>query len=90
MTEQELYDALSARCEFQGNIGYFNEWIDLLIELHEKLVELDPDYTIFQVKNKFGGLRFYFTPSENCSNANADKMCKLVDDAEARSFDLVK
>ena len=34
-------------------------WFHLLADLHEKLFHLDPNYTIFQIKEKFGGLRFY-------------------------------
>ena len=34
-------------------------WDNLLSELHELLVVLSPDYRLYQVKEKFGQLRFY-------------------------------
>ncbi len=34
-------------------------WVNLVLELDEDLAELIPDYTISQVKEKFGALRFY-------------------------------
>lgn len=38
-------------------------WHALIDELHEKLLEVDPDYKIHQVKEKFGGLRYYISSS---------------------------
>lgn len=35
------------------------EWYPNIIELDMKLSRLHPDYTILQIKEKFGGLRFY-------------------------------
>ena len=40
-------------------------WYPLLVELDEQLRQLLPDYEIHQVKEKFGGLRFYWGSSEN-------------------------
>jgi hypothetical protein len=34
-------------------------WFPLVFELNRKLSKLDPAYTIFQIKEKFAGLRFY-------------------------------
>lgn len=39
-------------------------WDGLLYDLHDKLVAVDPNYTLFQVKEKFGGLRFYYSASD--------------------------
>jgi predicted phosphodiesterase len=38
-------------------------WDGLVIQLNDALAALDPGYTIDQVKQKFGGLRYYATPS---------------------------
>lgn len=35
-------------------------WFRILAQLNVKLSMLDPDYRIFQVKEKFGTLRFYY------------------------------
>lgn len=34
-------------------------WFPLIVELHEQLLELDPNYVVRQVKEKFGSLRYY-------------------------------
>jgi hypothetical protein len=36
-------------------------WYQLILDTHNKIVELDPNYTIQQIKEKYGGLRFYHT-----------------------------
>lgn len=38
-------------------------WKDIIDRTHEKLKYIDPDYTIAQIKEKFGGLRYYFDSS---------------------------
>jgi hypothetical protein len=39
-------------------------WYPLLVELDEQLRALLPNYVIQQVKEKFGGLRYYWEPDE--------------------------
>jgi RNA polymerase-binding transcription factor DksA len=39
-------------------------WYPLLVELDEQLRALLPNYVIHQVKEKFGGLRYYWDPGE--------------------------
>ena len=34
-------------------------WYPLIIETDQRLAALDPDYEVHQVKEKFGGLRYY-------------------------------
>jgi hypothetical protein len=57
-------------------------WQNLIKELDEKMSELDPNYTIEQIKEKFGGLRYYFYSDSD----NADKMYDLEDEYEEKSF----
>ena len=38
-----------------------NGWSDLILELHEKLLAIDPNYIILQIKEKFGYLRYYYS-----------------------------
>ena len=62
--------------------GVGRGWLPLVQELHEKLVKADPDYTIGQIKEKFGYLRFYahgnFTEEED----------KLIREAEHKSGEI--
>ena len=57
-------------------------WCDLIYELHNKIVEIDPNYKILQIKEKFGRLRFYF--SSQLSD-QWDTLHNLVDEYEAKS-----
>lgn len=36
-------------------------WKDIIERTHEKLKYVDPDYKISQIKEKFGGLRYYYS-----------------------------
>ncbi|QKT12162.1 hypothetical protein [Rhodococcus sp. W8901] len=55
-------------------------WYPIIVRLDEDLAALDPDYQVHQVKEKFGGLKYYFrTEQDELRKA----MCALVDAAEA-------
>lgn len=34
-------------------------WLSIIVDLDQKLAEIDPGYEIHQIKEKFGGLRYY-------------------------------
>lgn len=64
-----------------------NGWYHLLDKLMDKLVEIDTEkeLVIFQVKEKFAGLRFYIETYPN----DEDKIAAIkvaIDDAEEKSF----
>lgn len=40
-------------------------WSNILMDLHQQLVEVDPDYDVGQIKEKFGGLRVYLDSGWN-------------------------
>lgn len=85
MTFDEVYDELDQVPECP------KQWYPIIVECHRKLLELDPHYTVDQVKEKFGGLRYYFSMSDENNgftdspyNANLyDEMSKVVDWAES-------
>ena len=60
-------------------------WDQLLLELDARISETDPDYTIFQAKEKFGTLRFYFSASDGAAPGSSDKMRDLIVYAEDKS-----
>lgn len=60
-------------------------WYPIIAELDETLGQLDPDYTVQQVKEKFGGLRYYYTPSGPLGDEVGAKMAACVRTAEARA-----
>jgi hypothetical protein len=64
-------------------IGCSRGWYPLIVRLDAQLAALDPEYTVHQVKEKFGGLRFYIG-----SEADPDvqeEMRALIDEAERAS-----
>lgn len=60
-------------------------WYPLVIQLDAKLAEIDPDYTLAQVKEKFGGLRYY-VDTVNASDDDLERFRELVREAEAASY----
>lgn len=58
-------------------------WHGLLVELHEQIVELDPEYELAQVKEKFGGLRVYLSSDPECAHYGAIQ--DLIEVAEKKA-----
>jgi len=54
-------------------------WFQIIDDLSKKITELDPDVQAAQVKEKFGGLRFYI-------DGGSDKVHKLIEEAEEESY----
>lgn len=52
-------------------------WDDLILELDTVIASYDPDYTLAQVKEKFGTLRFYYDLSD-MDNPNAGEIARIV------------
>ena len=61
-------------------------WYGIVLNCDKELSELDPDYRVHQIKEKFGGLRYYFRHSDECSLDTLDKMNQVVQKYEAESF----
>ena len=56
------WDALNTTLPWEGGVGCIEVnrgWVGLIAELHDDLSTIYPDYEVLQVKEKFGGLRFY-------------------------------
>jgi hypothetical protein len=64
--------------------SYFFEcdagWYSIIKDLIEKLIEIGWDKQVMQVKEKFGGLRFY-------ANSLPEGGSELIRDAENKSFE---
>jgi len=55
-------------------------WFNLIWDLCEKIEPLvDKDFNVFQVKEKFGGLRFYVS-------STTDEVFNLIEEAEGKSY----
>ena len=51
--------------EYWKTIDVDEGWYQLIVDCDKELTAIDPNYQIFQVKQKFGGLRYYFHPSQS-------------------------
>ena len=67
---------------YKNDVG--QGWQSLIDILDRQLTILDPDYKILQVKEKFGGLRYYINTSDDCTNT--DRMYAIIDTIESLSF----
>ena len=69
--------------DFVPNFWIGPGWISTVFDLHQELVKLDPNYIIYQIKEKFGALRFYAEPVDSI---NAESFNLLIADAETKSM----
>lgn len=46
--------------DYGNDSKYLTGWQDLLMQADALIAFVDPDYTITQIKEKFGGLRYYY------------------------------
>lgn len=60
-------------------------WSKLIDETHRKMLYLDPDYRVAQIKEKYGTLRYYFFASEEVDGLVVSIMCDVEYEAEQRS-----
>jgi hypothetical protein len=60
-------------------------WFTIIDELTDKIAELDTkkEIKIFQIKEKFGGLRYYL---DSCPEELYAQVNNLIDDAEEKSY----
>lgn len=65
---------------------YSNGWDDLVNTLVADLYALDPNLEIQQIKEKFGGLRAYISPSPDLADEPNEKFYRLIEEAEERSY----
>lgn len=61
-------------------------WYQLVVSCDAELTLLDEGYLILQIKEKFGGLRFYMEPKESTKDDVREKMQEIVDGYEAMSL----
>ena len=51
--------------EYWKSIDVDEGWYQIVVDCDKELTAIDPHYQIFQIKEKFGGLRYYFQPSQS-------------------------
>jgi hypothetical protein len=89
MSDTKFPDQIQERIDAGRNCGSWigNGWMDLVVQLDEQVAQLDPDYVIDQVKEKFGGLRYYISISEGVDQETCEKIWSIIHEVEDKSFD---
>lgn len=60
-------------------------WYPIVVELDEQLSRIAPDYAVHQVKEKFGGLRYYYSLNQGQAEegderaARAERLSRLAE-----------
>ena len=69
-----------------GYVGVGDGWKDLLLKLKHDLAATGVKYGICQIKEKFGGLRFYVDILEPAPEAKVEEFHHLISAAEGESY----
>jgi hypothetical protein len=84
--ESPYWETLKSRAPGYCDIGCGPGWDNLLRMIDGALKEIDPDYQIMQIKEKFGGLRYYTNLSERLTDEQRNQVYEIERTAEALSF----
>jgi hypothetical protein len=60
-------------------------WYQLIIDCDKELTAVDAKYTILQIKQKFGGLRYHMAPSNYTTPEQRDTMWAILEKYEELS-----
>lgn len=93
-----IQDRIEATCQYNGwartrdeigekvmgaGWGIGRGWLPIVEELDREIAEIDPDYRINQIKEKFGGLRYYIELVTD-DDEERNHIHELVNEAEAK------
>lgn len=53
-------------------------WYQLVLDCDTELTAIDPNYKIYQIKEKFGGLRYYMSPCNETTLQQRDAMYDVI------------
>lgn len=89
MDEVDLSCVVARIAEGYGKfISCDRGWWALIRDLDIELSEIDPLYAIYQVKEKFGGLRFYFAPSDPSRSQKMSAVVKQYESLAAQTCEI--
>lgn len=63
-------------------------WHDIVWACHRELFRIDPDYQPLQIKEKFGGLRYYFKPSNPSFRDEMDAVVAKYEELAAKTCEV--
>jgi len=71
--------------EYWKSIDVDEGWYQIVIDCDKELTQIDPDYQIYQIKEKFGRLRYYHKASQPFEEKIYLKLASIVSKYEALS-----
>jgi len=88
MPDGDGLEAVLARFEdgWPAHLSIGEGWHGLVLALDGELSAIDPDYAVHQVKEKYGGLRYYFQASAGTTESDRRRMDEVCDEYERRSY----
>jgi hypothetical protein len=89
MSDTIFPEQIQKRIDAGRNCGSWigNGWVDLVVQLDKQITQLDPDYVIDQVKEKFGGLRYYISISEGVAQETREQIWNTIHEVEDKSVE---
>lgn len=81
MNEVQLkVETLKSKIEpsYGQHISVDEGWHQIIVDCDAELTAIDPNYQVFQIKEKFGGLRYYMSPSNDTTAQQRDVMHEVV------------
>lgn len=63
-------------------------WLHLLYQLNYEITIIDPDYEIIQIKEKFGGLRFYYKASNPSLRSQINEVVSFYESLSLRTCEI--
>ena len=71
--------------EYWKSIDVDEGWCQLVVDCDKELTAIDPNYGVFQIKEKFGALRYYMSPSNDTTPEQRDAMWAITSKYEELS-----
>lgn len=71
--------------EYWKSIDVDEGWYQIVVDCDRELTAIDPHYQIFQIKEKFGELRYYFHPSQSDTSAEMSKVISKYEAVAAKT-----
>ena len=69
--------------EYWKSIDVDEGWYQIIVDCDKELTAIDPNYGVYQIKEKFGGLRYYMTPCNDTTKEQRNKMYEVISKYEA-------
>jgi|APGre2960657423_1045063.scaffolds.fasta_scaffold00094_15 hypothetical protein len=70
---------------YNSSIDAGEGWYQLILDCDKELTAIDAKYAILQIKQKFGGLCYYMTPSNKTTPEQRDSMWAILEKYEELS-----